>query len=198
MSGPADGAPAADAAGPDFLRAAVRRDVDAGRYGGRVRTRFPPEPSGYLHIGHVKAICINFGVADEFGGVCALRYDDTNPEREDTHYVEQIKTDIRWLGFDWGEREHYASDYFERLYELAVQLIEAGKAYSRPPDRAADHRSTAASRSPPAATAPTASARWPRTWTCSGACAQAYSRRAPACCAPGSTWRLPTSTCATR
>ena len=129
MSSPADSAPAADAAGPDFLRAAVRRDVDAGRYGGRVRTRFPPEPSGYLHIGHVKAICINFGVADEFGGVCALRYDDTNPEREDTHYVEQIKTDIRWLGFDWGEREYYASDYFERLYELAVQLIEAGKAY---------------------------------------------------------------------
>ena len=129
MSSSADTAPAAATTGPDFLRAAVRRDVDAGRYGGRVRTRFPPEPSGYLHIGHVKAICINFGVADEFGGVCALRYDDTNPEREDTHYVEQIKTDIRWLGFDWGEREYYASDYFERLYELAVQLIEAGKAY---------------------------------------------------------------------
>lgn len=129
MSGPAGGGPAAIPTGADFVRAAVKRDVDAGRYGGRVRTRFPPEPSGYLHIGHVKAICVNFGIAAEFGGTCALRYDDTNPEREETRYVEQIKTDIRWLGFDWGPREFYASDYFERLYQLAVQLIEAGKAY---------------------------------------------------------------------
>ena len=132
MSGPAAGGPATLPTGPtgaDFVRAAVKRDVDAGRYGGRVQTRFPPEPSGYLHVGHVKAICVNFGIAAEFGGTCALRYDDTNPEREETRYVEQIKTDIRWLGFDWGPREYYASDYFERLYELAVQLIEAGKAY---------------------------------------------------------------------
>ena len=132
MSGPAAGGPATIPTGPtgaDFVRAAVKRDVDAGRYGGRVRTRFPPEPSGYLHVGHVKAICVNFGIAAEFGGTCALRYDDTNPEREETRYVEQIKTDIRWLGFDWGPREYYASDYFERLYELAVQLIEADKAY---------------------------------------------------------------------
>lgn len=132
MSGPAAGGPATIPTGPtgaDFVRAAVKRDVDAGRYGGRVQTRFPPEPSGYLHVGHVKAICVNFGIAAEFGGTCALRYDDTNPEREETRYVEQIKTDIRWLGFDWGPREYYASDYFERLYELAVQLIEAGKAY---------------------------------------------------------------------
>lgn len=132
MSGPAAGGPATLLTGPtgaDFVRAAVKRDVDAGRYGGRVQTRFPPEPSGYLHVGHVKAICVNFGIAAEFGGTCALRYDDTNPEREETRYVEQIKTDIRWLGFDWGPREYYASDYFERLYELAVQLIEAGKAY---------------------------------------------------------------------
>ena len=132
MSGPAAGGPATIPTGPtgaDFVRAAVKRDVDAGRYGGRVQTRFPPEPSGYLHVGHVKAICVNFGIAAEFGGTCALRYDDTNPEREETRYVEQIKTDIRWLGFDWGPREYYASDYFERLYELAVQLIEADKAY---------------------------------------------------------------------
>lgn len=132
MSGPTAGGPATIPTGPtgaDFVRAAVKRDVDAGRYGGRVQTRFPPEPSGYLHVGHVKAICVNFGIAAEFGGTCALRYDDTNPEREETRYVEQIKTDIRWLGFDWGPREYYASDYFERLYELAVQLIEAGKAY---------------------------------------------------------------------
>ena len=132
MSGPAAGGPATIPTGPtgaDFVRAAVKRDVDAGRYGGRVQTRFPPEPSGYLHVGHVKAICVNFGIAAEFGGTCALRYDDTNPEREETRYVEQIKTDIHWLGFDWGPREYYASDYFERLYELAVQLIEADKAY---------------------------------------------------------------------
>ncbi len=124
-----DGDDVAAPVGADFVRAAIRRDVEAGRYGGRVRTRFPPEPSGFLHVGHVKAICVNFGVAAEFGGVCALRYDDTNPEREETQYVEQIKTDIRWLGFDWRPHEYYASDYFEQLYQLAVQLIEAGKAY---------------------------------------------------------------------
>ena len=128
MSGPDDN-PTVEAAGLDFLRATVRHDVAANRYDGRVQTRFPPEPSGYLHIGHVKAICVNFGVAAEFGGVCGLRYDDTNPEREDTHYVDQIRTDIRWLGFDWGDREYYASDYFEQLYALAVQLIKAGRAY---------------------------------------------------------------------
>ncbi len=116
-------------AGQDFVRAAVQHDVKSDRYGGRVQTRFPPEPSGYLHIGHVKAICVNFSIAAEFGGICALRYDDTNPEREENHYVDQIKTDIRWLGFDWGTREYYASDYFEQLYDLAIRLIKSGKAY---------------------------------------------------------------------
>ncbi len=113
----------------DFLRAAVAEDTGAGRFDGHVRTRFPPEPNGYLHIGHAKAICIDFGVAQEFGGQCNLRFDDTNPVKEDTEYVEGIKADIRWLGFEWAGQELYASDYFEQLYDFAVQLIRKGKAY---------------------------------------------------------------------
>jgi glutaminyl-tRNA synthetase len=113
----------------NFIRAMVAEDVKNGRFGGRVVTRFPPEPNGYLHIGHAKAICVDFGIAQEFGGRCHLRFDDTNPTKESTEYVESIKHDVRWLGFDWGEHLYYASDYFEQLYEWAVQLIKAGKAY---------------------------------------------------------------------
>jgi len=113
----------------DFLRETVRRDTDSGVYGGRVATRFPPEPNGFLHIGHAKSICINFGIAAEFGGVCHMRFDDTNPETEDMKYVEAIQRDVRWLGFDWKEKLFFASDYYERLYELAVRLIRDGKAY---------------------------------------------------------------------
>ena len=112
----------------DFIRTAVQEDLAAGRYD-YVRTRFPPEPNGYLHIGHAKAICIDFGVAEDFGGQCNLRYDDTNPVKEDVEYVDSIKEDIRWLGFDWEDREYYASDYFEQLYQWAVKLIKKGKAY---------------------------------------------------------------------
>ncbi len=112
----------------DFIRAAIAEDLKSGRYQ-LVHTRFPPEPNGYLHIGHAKAIAIDFGVAAEFGGLCNLRYDDTNPVKEDVEYVDSIKEDIRWLGFDWDSREFYASDYFEELYEFAVQLIKKGKAY---------------------------------------------------------------------
>ena len=112
----------------DFIRAAVMEDLKAGRYA-RVHTRFPPEPNGYLHIGHAKAICIDFGIAAEFGGQCNLRFDDTNPVKEEVEYVESIQQDIRWLGFDWEDRRYYASDYFERLYEYAVMLIRKGKAY---------------------------------------------------------------------
>jgi glutaminyl-tRNA synthetase len=112
----------------DFIRVAVMDDLKAGRYS-RVHTRFPPEPNGYLHIGHAKAMCIDFGIAAEFGGQCNLRFDDTNPVKEDVEYVESIQQDIRWLGFDWEDRLYYASDYFERLYEYAVTLIEKGKAY---------------------------------------------------------------------
>jgi glutaminyl-tRNA synthetase len=112
----------------DFIREAVKEDLKAGRYT-RVHARFPPEPNGYLHIGHTKALIIDFGIAQEFGGLCNLRYDDTNPTKEDVEYVDAIKEDIRWLGFDWGDREFYASDYFEQLYEMAVKLIKKGKAY---------------------------------------------------------------------
>lgn len=112
-----------------FIRDIIAEDVQRGKYGGRVHTRFPPEPNGYLHIGHAKSICLNFGIAAEFGGLCNLRFDDTNPTKEDVEYVESMKTDIHWLGFDWDERLFYASDYFEQLYQYAVQLIMAGKAY---------------------------------------------------------------------
>ncbi len=113
----------------DFIREIVRRDTLSGRYGGRVVTRFPPEPNGYLHIGHAKSICLNFGVARDSGGVCHLRFDDTNPETEDMKYVESIMRDVRWLGFDWGDKLFFASDYYEQLYEFAVRLIRDGKAY---------------------------------------------------------------------
>jgi glutaminyl-tRNA synthetase len=128
----------------DFLRAAVAEDNASGRFGGRVHTRFPPEPNGYLHIGHAKAICIDFGIAQENGGQCNLRFDDTNPVKEDVEYVESIKADIRWLGFDWDDREFYASDYFEQLYEYAVKLIKKGKAYvdDLSPDEVRAYRGT--------------------------------------------------------
>src|SRR4051794_26333888 len=128
-SAPGGGAPGAVAAPPvDFIRAIVDDDVTTGKHHGRVATRFPPEPNGYLHIGHAKAICLNFGVADEHRGTCNLRFDDTNPTKEDVEYVESIKEDVEWLGFRWTA-ELYASDYFEKLYQLAVQLIARGKAY---------------------------------------------------------------------
>ncbi len=129
MSDPIRPGDAAPNAPLDFIRQIVADDVAAGRNGGRVHTRFPPEPNGYLHIGHAKSICLNFGVAQEFGGLCNLRFDDTNPTREDVEYVDAIKRDVRWLGFDWDDREFYASDYFERLYECAVSLIKRGLAY---------------------------------------------------------------------
>ncbi len=113
----------------DFLREIVAADIAAGKHGGRVQTRFPPEPNGYLHIGHAKAICISFGIAQEFGGKCNLRMDDTNPTKEDTEYVEAIKDDIRWLGFQWEGEVRYASDYFEQLYQWAELLIDKGLAY---------------------------------------------------------------------
>ena len=123
-------APPSDESAPlDFIRTIIADDVKAGKQGGRVATRFPPEPNGYLHIGHAKSICLNFGTAQEFGGTCNLRFDDTNPTKEDVEYVDSIKADVRWLGFDWDDRLYFASDYFEQLYEFAVILIKAGKAY---------------------------------------------------------------------
>lgn len=113
----------------DFIRAIIVEDLKAAKNNGRVATRFPPEPNGYLHIGHAKSICLNFGIARDFGGTCNLRFDDTNPTKEEVEYVESIKEDVRWLGFDWEDRLYYASDYFDRLYDYAIELIEAGKAY---------------------------------------------------------------------
>jgi glutaminyl-tRNA synthetase len=113
----------------NFVREIIIEDSKTGKFGGRVHTRFPPEPNGYLHIGHAKSICLNFGLAAEFGGKCNLRFDDTNPEKEEQEYVDSIMDTVRWLGFDWEDRIFYASDYFDQLYEWAVQLIEAGKAY---------------------------------------------------------------------
>jgi len=112
-----------------FVRDIVIQDIQNGKNGGRVHTRFPPEPNGYLHIGHAKSICLNFGLAQEFGGKCNLRFDDTNPSKEETEYVDSIIEDVRWLGFDWDDRMFYASDYFDQLYAWAIQLIKAGKAY---------------------------------------------------------------------
>ena len=113
----------------DFIGAKIMADNASGRFNGKVHTRFPPEPNGYLHLGHAKSICLNFGVAKEFNGLCNLRFDDTNPTKEDTEYVESIREDVRWLGGDWGDREFYASNYFDKLYEYAEQLIKMGKAY---------------------------------------------------------------------
>jgi glutaminyl-tRNA synthetase len=113
----------------NFIEEIVEEHKQTGRFGGLVHTRFPPEPNGYLHIGHAKSICLNFGLAEQYGGLCNLRFDDTNPTKEEVEYVESIMEDVRWLGFDWGDRLYYASGYFEQLYEWAVQLIKAGKAY---------------------------------------------------------------------
>jgi len=123
------GAAETDSSPSHFIRNIIAEDLKGNKNEGRVYTRFPPEPNGYLHIGHAKSICLNFGLAAEFGGLCNLRFDDTNPSKEDVEYVESIKSDVRWLGFDWGNREYYASDYFEQLYQYAAQLIQAGKAY---------------------------------------------------------------------
>ena len=121
----------------NFIRNMIANDLQENKNDGRVHTRFPPEPNGYLHIGHAKSICLNFGIADENeGGVCNLRFDDSNPEKESLEYVEAIKEDVRWLGFDWEDRLHFTSDYFDQLYEMAVRLIEMDLAFvdeAKPP-----------------------------------------------------------------
>ncbi|HET7289754.1 MAG TPA: glutamine--tRNA ligase, partial [Thermodesulfobacteriota bacterium] len=128
----------------DFIRTIVEEDLESGKFGGRVATRFPPEPNGYLHIGHAKSICLNFGVAEEYRGTCNLRMDDTNPEKEDMEYVDSIIKDVRWLGFDWDDRLFYASDYYRQLYDYAVELIRKGKAYvdSLSAEEIREHRGT--------------------------------------------------------
>ena len=128
----------------DFIRAIINEDIRNNKRGGRVHTRFPPEPNGYLHIGHAKSICLNFGIAAEYSGLCNLRFDDTNPTKEEVEYVDSIKENVHWLGFDWDDREYYASDYFEQLHDFAVRLIRDGKAYvdSLTPEQIRDYRGT--------------------------------------------------------
>ncbi len=128
----------------DFIRQIVAEDIKTNKWHGRVATRFPPEPNGYLHIGHAKSICLNFGIAEEFGGTCNLRFDDTNPVKEEQEYIDSIIEDVRWLGFDWQDRLYYASDYFEQMYQYAIQLIKAGKAYvcDLTPDEIREYRGT--------------------------------------------------------
>ncbi|MFQ5481534.1 MAG: glutamine--tRNA ligase/YqeY domain fusion protein [Nitrospinaceae bacterium] len=136
--------PALEDAPVHFIRKIIADDLQSGKSGGEVHTRFPPEPNGFLHIGHAKSICLNFGLAQEFGGRCHLRFDDTNPVKEEQKYIDAIKRDVRWLGFDWGKDEYYASDYFDRLYEWARQLIRDGWAYVEDlsADEIRDHRGT--------------------------------------------------------
>jgi len=128
----------------DFIRSIIDEDNETGKYDRRVHTRFPPEPNGYLHIGHAKSICLNFGIAEEYGGKCNLRFDDTNPSKEETEYVQSIIEDVRWLGFDWEDRLFFASDYFDRMYELAVQLVKSGNAYvdELPAEKISEYRGT--------------------------------------------------------
>ena len=133
----------ADTTGKDFIRTIIADDLASGKHS-EIVTRFPPEPNGYLHIGHVMSICLNFGVADEFRGRCYLRFDDTNPLKEDQDFVDSIRADVEWLGFDWADRLTYASDYFEKFHACAVQLIEGGKAYvdSLSAEAIREHRGT--------------------------------------------------------
>ncbi len=128
----------------DFIRTIIDRDLETGKYDGRVHTRFPPEPNGYLHIGHAKSICLNFGIAEEYRGLCNLRFDDTNPAKEEDEYVRSIIEDVKWLGFDWEDRLYFASDYFDRMYELALDLVKKGKAFvcDLTPDEIREHRGT--------------------------------------------------------
>src|SRR3990172_3287891 len=128
----------------NFIKKIIDDDLRTNKFGGRVQTRFPPEPNGYLHIGHAKSICLNFGIARDFNGLCHLRFDDTNPCKEEVEYVDSIMEDVRWLGFDWGEHLYYASDYFGKLYEWAEQMIKAGAAYvdDLNADQIREHRGT--------------------------------------------------------
>ena len=132
------------AAPANFIHKIIEKDNRKGTWDGRVHTRFPPEPNGYLHIGHAKSICLNFGIAQEFGGQCNLRFDDTNPTKEEAEFVDSIKEDVKWLGFDWQDREFYASGHFGQLYQWAVDLIKKGKAYVEDlsADEIREHRGT--------------------------------------------------------
>jgi len=188
--GAADMMPTHSTPPSDFIRNIIEEDLEANKNDGRVVTRFPPEPNGYLHIGHAKSICLNFGIAAEnAGGVCHLRFDDTNPCKEEVEYVESIKADVRWLGFDWGHHLYYTSDYFDRLYEYALQLIKDGKAYvcSLNAQEIRQYRGTLTE---PARTVLIEPVRWKRIWTCSRGCGEENSRTVPTSCEQRLIWHL--------
>jgi glutaminyl-tRNA synthetase len=171
-------------AGRDFIRDIVAEDLAPGREKGVV-TR-PPEPNGYLHLGHAKSICLNFGIAEEFGGRCHLRFDDTNPTKEEQEYIDAIERDVRWLGYDWGKHLHFASDYFEQLYAWAQHLIREGKAYVD--DQSQEEiRVTRGTLTEPGQNSPFRSALWRKISICSPGCARASFRTERGCCAPRST-----------
>ncbi len=171
---------------PNFIRNIVAEDVKSGKSGGKVLTRFPPEPNGYLHIGHAKSICLNFGLAAEFGGLCNFRFDDTNPGKEELEYVDSIMNDVRWLGFDWDDRLYHASDYFEQLYEWATDLIKAGKAYvdSLGADEVREYRGTLTE---PGKQSPFRD-RPQKTWTSLSGCGRVSSVTENACFGQKSIW----------
>ena len=182
----------------DFIRAIVTEDVHAGKHGGRVATRFPPEPNGYLHIGHAKSICLNFGVARDFGGICNLRFDDTNPAKEEVEYVDAIKDDVRWLGFDWDDRLLLRLGLLRAALRVRRPFDQERKGVRRQPDGRRDPRAPrdadrARARESVSGIVPST-----RTWTCSRACAPGSFPTARTFCARRSTWRRRTSTCAIR
>jgi glutaminyl-tRNA synthetase len=182
---------------------ATARTMPRAARSGRIRTRFPPEPNGYLHIGHAKSICLNFGLARDYGGVCHLRFDDTNPEKEDQEFVDAIVDTVRWLGFDWEapingtSHLYHASDYFDFMYRAAEYLIESGHAYVDE-QSAEEMRLNRGDFGKPGVNSPFATARPPSTWRAFARCATAGMPTAAWCCGPRSTWPAPTSTCATR
>ena len=184
-------------AGRDFIRDIVKSDLDSGRTKSVV-TRFPPEPNGYLHIGHAKSICLNFGIAEEFGGRCHLRFDDTNPTREEQEYIDAIERDVRWLGFDWGKHLYHASDYFEQLYSWAEDLIQSGQGLCRRSEparhaRQSRHTDRAREEQPVPRSRRGRKSRPVPPHAC-----RRISRMARAFCAPRSTWRRATSIYAIR
>jgi hypothetical protein len=178
--------PAAPTAPVDFIRTIVDDDLAAGKNHGRVVTRFPPEPNGYLHIGHAKSICLNFGVAVERGGKCNLRFDDTNPTKEDVEYVDSIKEDVAWLGFKWDDM-FFASDYFEQLYQFRRRTDPKGQGIRRRAHCRSDRGIPRHAHRTRQRTARSAIVRSRRAWTSSHACAPASSRTASTCCARRST-----------
>lgn len=177
----------AEARPSNFIRQIIDEDLASGKHTS-VHTRFPPEPNGYLHIGHAKSICLNFGIAEDYQGQCNLRFDDTNPVKEDVEFVESIKRDVEWLGFTWSGDVRYSSDYFDQLYQYAVELINKGLAYvdELTPEQMREYRGTLTAR---VKIAHIVTAVWKRTWRCLKRCVRGVLLKAPPAYGPKLTWR---------